>query len=141
MLSIGALARSTGTKVQTVRYYEQIGLMPQPDRTDGGQRRYREADRSRLGFIRHARQLGFTLGAIRALLDLSDDPTKSSADVVRIVRHQLVEVDARIGRLEALRTELDRILHECRGGTTGECRILEALHNHSACLTDHEAAS
>ena len=75
MLTIGALGRKTGTKVQTIRYYEQIGLMPEPDRTEGGQRRYGDNEQDRLAFIRHARQLGFSLEAIRELLDLSDQPT------------------------------------------------------------------
>ena len=77
MSAIGTLAERTGTKVQTNRYYEQIRLLPQPERTDGGQRRYRDKDLDRLAFIRHARQLGFTLEAIRELLDLSDNPDRS----------------------------------------------------------------
>ena len=67
MLAIGYLAKKTGTKVQTIRYYEQVGLMPEPGRTDGGQRRYGNAELDRLSFIRHARQLGFSLDAIREL--------------------------------------------------------------------------
>jgi DNA-binding transcriptional MerR regulator len=77
MLTIGSLGKKTGTKVQTVRYYEQIGLMPEPGRTEGGQRRYGDAEVDRLSFIRHARQLGFPLEAIRELLDLSDNPDRS----------------------------------------------------------------
>ncbi len=83
MLSIGTLAKCTGTKVQTIRYYEQIGLLPEPGRTEGGQRRYSEGDLDRLAFIRHARLLGFTLDAIRELLDLSDNPARSCAEVAR----------------------------------------------------------
>ena len=70
MLSIGGLAKKTGTKVQTIRYYEQIGLLPEPDRTEGGQRRYSNEQLDKLSFIRHSRQLGFSLEAIRELLDL-----------------------------------------------------------------------
>lgn len=86
MLSIGTLAKRTGTKVQTIRYYEQIGLMPEPERTEGGQRRYGTQSHDRLAFIRHARQLGFSLEAIRELLDLSDSPEQSCAqiDAVRV---------------------------------------------------------
>ncbi|WP_144389857.1 MerR family transcriptional regulator, partial [Phaeobacter sp. 22II1-1F12B] len=65
MLTIGTLSKKTGTKVQTIRYYEQIGLMPEPGRTEGGQRRYDNAQLDRLSFIRHSRQLGFSLDAIR----------------------------------------------------------------------------
>ena len=137
MLSIGTLAKRTGTKVQTVRYYEQIGLLPEPGRTEGGQRRYGDSDLDRLAFIRHARQLGFTLDAIRELLDLSDNPGRSCADVDRIAHRQLKEVEVRIARLEALRKELKRMLEECSRDTVADCRVLEVLRDHAACLTDH----
>tara|TARA_R110002110_G_scaffold3665_2_gene18931 strand:+ start:7456 stop:7896 length:441 start_codon:yes stop_codon:yes gene_type:complete len=138
MLTIGTLARRTGTKVQTIRYYEQIGLMPEPGRTAGGQRRYGEADLDRLAFVRHARQLGFTLEAIRELLDLSDHPGKSCQEADQIARRQLRQVELRMARLEALRTELERMVHECSGGNTADCRVLEVLRDHSECLTDHD---
>jgi Cu(I)-responsive transcriptional regulator len=137
MLSIGTLAKRTGTKVQTIRYYEEIGILPEPGRTEGGQRRYVEDDLDRLAFVRHARQLGFTLEQIRELLDLSDNPTRSCADVDRIAHRQLKEVEVRIARLEALRKELRRMLQECRRDTVAECRVLEVLRDHAACLTDH----
>jgi Cu(I)-responsive transcriptional regulator len=137
MLSIGTLAKRTGTKVQTIRYYEQIGLLPAPGRTEGGQRRYSEGDLDRLAFVRHARQLGFTLDAIRELLDLSDNPARSCAEVDRIAQRQLAEVEARIARLEALRTELGRMVRECRRDTVADCRVLEILRDHATCLTDH----
>ncbi|RMH52478.1 MAG: MerR family transcriptional regulator [Alphaproteobacteria bacterium] len=138
MLTIGALAKRTGTKVQTIRYYEQIGLMPEPGRTAGGQRRYGEAELDRLSFIRHARQLGFSLDAIRELLDLSDHPDKSCEEADAIARRQLRQVELRMARLEALRTELARMVRECSGGRSADCRVLEVLRDHSECLTDHE---
>jgi Cu(I)-responsive transcriptional regulator len=137
MLSIGTLAKRTGTKVQTIRYYEEIGILPEPGRTEGGQRRYVEDDLDRLAFVRHARQLGFTLEQIRELLDLSDNPTRSCADVDRIAHRQLKEVEVRIARLEALRKELRRMLQECRRDTVAECRVLEVLRDHATCLTDN----
>lgn len=137
MLAIGTLAKRTGTKVQTIRYYEQIGLLPEAERTGGGQRRYGDAELDRLGFIRHARQLGFPLGDIRDLLDLSDNPERSCAEVDRIARRQLAEVEARLARLEALRTELRRMVDQCSRDTVADCRVLEVLRDHSACLTDH----
>lgn len=138
MLSIGTLAKRTGTKVQTVRYYEQIGLLPEPGRTEGGQRRYGDGDLDRLAFIRHARQLGFTLEAIRELLDLADKPDRSCLEVDHIAQRQLKEVELRIARLEALRKELRRMLRECSRDTVADCRVLEVLRDHAACLTDHE---
>jgi len=137
MLAIGTLAKRTGTKVQTIRYYEQIGLLPEPGRTEGGQRRYGDEDLDRLAFIRHARQPGFTLEAIRELLDLSDNPSRSCAEVDSIAHRQLKEVEARIARLEALRKELKRMLAECSRDTVSDCRVLEVLRDHGACLADH----
>lgn len=141
MLSIGTLAKRTGTKVQTIRYYEQIGLLPEPGRTEGGQRRYGADELDRLSFIRHARQLGFTLEAIRELLDLSDNPDRSCADVDQIAQRQLREVEVRIVRLEALRKELKRMIGECSRDTVADCRVLEVLRDHAACLTDHETGA
>ena len=139
MLTIGTLARKTGTKVQTIRYYEQIGLMPEPERTAGGQRRYGQGELDRLSFIRHARQLGFALDAIRELLDLSDNPDRPCDEANEIAARQLQAVELRIARLEALRRELSRMLRECSGGRIADCRVLQVLKDHSECLTDHEA--
>ncbi|HRK19188.1 MAG TPA: helix-turn-helix domain-containing protein [Hyphomicrobiaceae bacterium] len=138
MLTIGSLANKTGTKVQTIRYYEQIGLMPEPGRTEGGQRRYGDDELDRLAFIRHARQLGFSLEAIRELLDLSDHPHRPCLEADAIARRQLKQVEQRLARLEALRTELQRMVHECSGGQTADCRVLEVLRDHSECLTEHD---
>lgn len=138
MLSIGTLARRTGTKVQTIRYYEQVGLLPRPGRTEGGQRRYDEADLDRLAFVRHARQLGFPLEAIRELLALAARPGEPCADADSIARRQLRQVELRLMRLEALRTELARMVEECDGNRVAECRVLEVLRDHSECLTEHE---
>jgi len=138
MLTIGALAKKTGTKVQTIRYYEQIDLMPEPGRTEGGQRRYGDAELDRLSFIRHARQLGFTLEAIRELLDLSDHPDRPCHDADAIARRQLRQVKLRLARLEALCIELERMVLECGGGRTVDCRVLEVLRDHAECLTAHD---
>jgi DNA-binding transcriptional MerR regulator len=137
VITIGTLASLTGTKVQTIRYYEQIGLMPKPGRTGGGQRRYSTVETDRLSFIRHARQLGFSLTAIRELLDLSDHPDRPCAAADVAATRQLRQVEQRIVRLEALRTELARMVEDCMGGQTSQCRILEVLRNHGECLTDH----
>lgn len=137
MHGIGTLADRTGTKVQTIRYYEQIGLMPEPGRTAGGQRRYDTAALDRLAFIRHARQLGFPLDAIRELLELSDHPGRPCEQADAIAARQLAQVERKIARLEALRVELGRMVEECHGGALGECRVLEVLRDHAECLTDH----
>ena len=139
MYAIGALAKRTGTKVQTIRYYEQIGLLPEAARSAGGQRRYGAAELDRLAFIRHARQLGFGLDAIRDLLDLSDHPEQPCAGADRIAARQLREVEQRIARLEKLRRELARMVEDCTGGAAGACRVIEGLRDHSECLTEHSA--
>lgn len=138
MLTIGTLSKRTGTKVQTIRYYEQIGLMNVPGRTEGGQRRYHPADLDRLAFIRHARQLGFPLDAIRELLELSDRPDQPCGDADSIARRQLFEVEQRILRLNALKKELKRMIVECSGDRVADCRVLEVLRDHSECLTPHD---
>ena len=136
MLTIGTMSRKTGTNVQTIRYYEQIGLLPEPERTQGGQRRYHNADLDRLAFIRHARQLGFPLQGIRELLVMADQPQQSCKEVDAIARRQLVEVEQRLARLNALRKELKRMIVDCGGGSVAECRILGVLGDHSECLTE-----
>lgn len=138
MLSIGTLSEKTGTKVQTIRYYEQIGLMNQPGRSAGGQRRYFEKDLDRLAFIRHSRQLGFSLETIRELLDLSDNPNRSCAEADIIARRHLALVKKRIKRLQALKKELHRMIAECEGNSVADCRIIEVLRDHSECLTEHQ---
>ena len=127
LLAIGELARRTGTKVETVRYYERIGLLPKPFRTAGNYRAYDAIHLNRLSFIRRSRDLGFSLEQIRALLDLSDQRQRSCAAVDAIARTHRDEVDRKIADLQSLRLELDSLVDQCRHGTIAECRIIEAL--------------
>ena len=137
-LTIGHLARETGCKVQTIRYYETIGLMPEPARTAGNQRRYDRRHMDRLAFIRHSRELGFSLDAIRSLMSLADDPDRPCEAANRIAELQLVQVESRIERLQALKTELERMVEQCRGGRIADCRVIEVLADHAQCLhPDH----
>ncbi|NGM46322.1 helix-turn-helix domain-containing protein [Rhodobacter sp. SGA-6-6] len=137
MIPIGKLSEATGVKVPTIRYYEQIGLLPQPGRSAGNQRLYGRPAQERLAFIRHARDLGFPLGAIRELLSLSDDPDRPCAAADDIARRQLRAVNARIDRLLALRAELERMVEHCARGTIADCRVIEVLGNHALCEEDH----
>lgn len=111
--------------------------MPPPPRSSGGQRRYDEQHAKRLAFIRHARELGFPLDAVRELLTLSDHPEQSCESVDRVAKEVLVDVEAKITRLIALQSELKRMLRQGRHGKVGECKIIEVLadHSHSSCLT------
>ncbi|NVO24625.1 MerR family transcriptional regulator [Donghicola mangrovi] len=140
MFTIGKLSKATGVKVPTIRYYEQIGLLPEPDRSAGNQRLYGAETRETLSFVRHARDLGFPIEAIRELLVLARHPSASCADADEIARRQLAEVRARIARLSQLAEELERMVHHGAHGTVAECRVLEVIADHSECAHhDHPA--
>lgn len=126
-LAIGELGRLTSTKVETIRYYESIGLLAAPARTAGNYRAYGPEHLNRLSFIRRSRDLGFSLEQVRALLDLSDDRDRSCEAIDVIAREHLAEVDRKIADLRALRRELASMIEQCRCGTVAECRIVEAL--------------
>jgi DNA-binding transcriptional MerR regulator len=132
-VSIGTAARATGVKVPTIRYYEEVGLLPRAPRTGSNRRLYGADDLNRLRFIRHARELGFDIDAIRALLDLQAKPETSCAGVDAIAREHLAEVDRRIESLQALKRELERMLTSCQRGRIAECRIIEVLQDHAQC--------
>jgi DNA-binding transcriptional MerR regulator len=136
-ISIGELSRRTGVKVPTIRYYESIALMPAPLRSEGQQRRYGESEVSRLTFIRHARELGFEIDAIRELLAMSAQPEQSCAEADSIARRHLSEVDRRISQLVSLRAELQRMVDACSHGRVGDCRVIETLANHDHCEHPH----
>lgn len=126
-LTIGMLARETGTKVETIRWYEKVGLLSPPARTSGNYRAYSQSDLSRLGFIRRARELGFSLDSIRELLTLSDNPGQSCDLIDGIARVHLAEVDRALADLSTLRGELSRIVESCSRGTVADCKIIETL--------------
>lgn len=134
--SIGEAAKQSGVKAPTVRYYEQIGLLPPPSRTEGNRRLYDRDDLRRLAFIRHARELGFEIDAIRALLTLQDDPHQSCASADGIARFRLAEVERRIVSLGALKVELQRMVEGCATGRVAQCRVIEVLADHGQCLHD-----
>ena len=125
--SIGELATTTHTKVETIRYYERVGLLPKPKRTAGNYRSYEAAHLGRLSFIRRARDLGFSIEEVRNLLGLADQKDRSCETVDAIAREHLADVDRKIADLNELRRELDAIIRRCHRGTIAECRILDAL--------------
>lgn len=137
MYSIGAMSKASGVKVPTIRYYEEIGLLAEPGRNAGNQRRYDRAAMEALGFIKHARDLGFPIEDIRALLQLKGDLGTDCAEADRIAASQLTNVQARIAKLQQLANELERISHLCDGGNGGQCRVLTALGDHSKCNGEH----
>ena len=136
-MKIGELSRATGTNIETIRYYERIGLLPAPDRTTANYRSYGDPHRARLTFVRHSRDLGFTIEEVRSLLDLSDDPTRDCGEADRIASRHLAQVEEKIAQLTLLRDELTRIVGRCRGGIAADCRVIEALGDHGSCAGAH----
>ncbi len=137
MLSIGDLSRRTGVKIPTIRYYEQMGLIDAPERTRGNQRRYTSEALRRLSFIRHARDLGLDISAIRELTTLSEHPDKPCAQAHAIANSHLAQVRDRIARLRKLEGELRRIVTSCDAHQVAECRVIESLADHTFCTDKH----
>lgn len=136
-MAIGKLAAIAATKVQTIRYYEEIGLVRPFSRTEGGHRIYGPEDVKRLKFIRHGRELGFGIDEIRQLLVLADDPETSCSAADAIARTQLEQVEIRLEKLKVLRKELLRMVGECGHGRVSHCRVIEVLSDHRHCSSDH----
>ncbi|MGO2241633.1 MAG: MerR family transcriptional regulator [Halomonas sp.] len=132
-IGIGELARQSGCKPETVRYYEGIGLLPSAPRNEGNQRRYTATAIRRLTFIRHARDFGFSVEAVRELLQMADHPTMPCEEVDTLAKRHLAEVEARLARLTAVRDELTRMIHQCEGGNIGHCHIIDVLSDHRLC--------
>ncbi|WP_298861058.1 helix-turn-helix domain-containing protein [uncultured Sulfitobacter sp.] len=136
MFSIGQLSKRTGVKIPTIRYYEQMGLIDEPGRSEGNQRRYTKDGLSRLSFIRHSRDLGFTIEDIRGLLDLSQHPEEPCNDAHSIAAQHLREVQSKITKLRRLERELKRIT-KCDAGNMATCAVIETLADHGLCETEH----
>ena len=126
-LSIGILSRQSSVNVETIRYYERIGLMPRTTRTEGGHRLYGQAQGRRLGFIRRTRELGFTLDQVRTLLRLVDGGRYTCAEVKRITVHHLDEVRRKVADLRTIQGVLERMAAQCAGGTVPKCPVIDAL--------------
>ncbi|MET0747150.1 MAG: helix-turn-helix domain-containing protein [Rhizobium sp.] len=137
MLSIGTLSKRSGVKVPTIRYYEQVGLLSAPERSEANQRRYTDADLERLAFIRHGRDLGLTVEAIRGLITLSQHPDRPCLDADQIAREHLADVREKIARLKKLEHELERIVSHCSGHSIEDCYVIRALSDHGLCETEH----
>jgi Cu(I)-responsive transcriptional regulator len=134
LMAIGDLSRKTGVKVPTIRYYEGIGLLPAPPRSEGNRRLYGAKAVDRLRFIRHARELGFEVEAIRELLDLAEQPQRSCAKVDALAREHLRTITSRIERLTALKAEVEHMIKACAKGKIAKCCIIDTLSHHEHCL-------
>ena len=126
-LGIGGLSNRTGCNIETIRYYERIGLMPRAIRSEGGHRMYSETHARRLGFIRRSRELGFTLDQIRTLLGLVDGGRYTCAQVKRITVHHLEEVRRKVVDLRRIERVLKETSAQCDGGTVPKCPVIDAL--------------
>lgn len=136
MFSIGELSKRTGVKIPTIRYYEQMGLIEAPERSDGNQRRYSNDGMQRLSFIRHSRELGFSIEDIKGLLELSQHPEKPCHDAHNLAARRLEDVRTRIAKLQRLERELERI-SDCDADTVAHCAVIETLADHSLCEGEH----
>lgn len=129
MMSIGMLSKQSGVHIETIRYYERAGVLPKARRAPNGRRVYDLKDTGRLAFIRHARELGFELVSIRALLALQEKPELSCKAASELASAQLAAVESRLNRLSVLRDELKRMVRACKNGRVADCRVIDALTN------------
>lgn len=129
--SIGVLAGRTGCSVPTIRYYEEIGLLPNGPRTEGGRRVYGEAAVKRLGFIRRCRDFGFAIEQVRELVSLMDEPDRPCVEVREVAARHLTQLRAKLAELQALETAMAAFVCSCdtacAGGAAVDCSILEDL--------------
>ena len=126
-LTIGRLALSAGVNLETVRYYERIGLMPAPARTQGGPRCYEPEHAQRLRFIRRSRELGFGIDAIRRLIALCEPTAQSCSEVRDMAQDHLVSIEAKIADLQRLQALLKQTVSDCGDGRRVRCPVIEEL--------------
>lgn len=127
MMAIGTLSKQSGVHIETIRYYERVGVLPKARRAANGRRIYGREDTERLGFIRHARELGFDLVSVRALLALQEKPEVSCKAASELASAQLSAVESKLSRLTVLRDELKRMVRACKNGRVVDCRVISAL--------------
>lgn len=136
-LSIGKLSKQVGCKVPTIRYYEQIGLLAKPLRTNGNQRRYAKSHIQQLEFIRHARELGFSIDSIRQLMAMNDDGSGREHFADDVARKHLEDIEQKIAQLSLLRDEMKEMLVACESGANHRCKVLDVLSDHHLCHYEH----
>ncbi|MFQ5566805.1 MAG: helix-turn-helix domain-containing protein [Paracoccaceae bacterium] len=126
-MTIGGLSKETGVNIETIRYYERVGILPAPPRTEGGHRLYMQPHVKRLTFIRRSRELGFSLDEIRALLHLVDGGDFTCAEVEAITLQHLDGIRRKIADLRKLERVLRKMAAQCDGGAVPECPVIDAL--------------
>ena len=126
-MNIGEAAKLSGVSAKMVRHYESLGLLPMVARTDAGYRQYSDREVHTLRFIRHARDLGFSMAEIAELLKLWQNQRRSSANVKKIAQRHLAEIDAKMAEMAAMRKTLQHLVHCCSGDERPDCPILDEL--------------
>lgn len=137
VFSIGELSVKAGVKIPTVRYYEKKNLMPEPIRTSGNQRRYSQSALDQLVFIKHARDLGFSMSSISKLIALDRSEKKNCIEIDTLAKDHLEQVRIKLGLLKSFESELMRITTGCNNGQNEKCYVIESLANHDLCLKSH----
>ncbi len=123
----GKLAKRTGCNAETIRYYEKIGLMPEPSRSAAGYRQYDQEHEQRLQFIMRGRELGFAIEDLKSLLELVDRKVVSCGEVSRLARIHLASVHQKISDLQRIEDALSKTLRSCSGENVPECPVIDAL--------------
>lgn len=126
-MNIGTAAKRSGVPAKTIRYYEEIGLIPKAARTDGGYRAYSDQDVEMLRFIHRSRDLGFPVKEVAELLALWRDRSRSSAQVKELALHRIADIDTKIAELKSIRHTLTDLARRCHGDDRPDCPILEDL--------------
>lgn len=124
---IGAMSKQTGVNIETIRYYERIGIMPEPDRTPGGNRQYSQDHLKRLFFVRRSRGLGFSLEEIRNLLSMVDGRNFTCGEMHELTSAHLASVQDKISNLQKLEQDLETMVAECGKGDIPACPIIDTL--------------
>ncbi len=127
----GELAANTGCNLETIRYYEKIGLMPEPSRSNSGYRLYQAEHERRLGFIMRGRELGFTINDLRSLLGLIDRRAVSCGDVERLAKGHLVSIRKKIADLRRMERVLGGTIKSCSGEDVPDCPLIDVLFERS----------
>ncbi len=129
LMKIGEISKKTGVHIETIRYYERIKIMPNPARSEAGQRFYTKEQEKRLSFIRRARELDFSLGEIRYLLHAAEEESPSCADVEKFSKKHLSLIQGKIKDLRAMEKTMKNLLSECQGNRALGCPLIEVLYN------------
>ncbi|MFQ5565119.1 MAG: helix-turn-helix domain-containing protein [Paracoccaceae bacterium] len=127
LFTIGEMSRRTGVNIETIRYYERVGVMPKPRRTEGGHRAYDHDQLKRLHFVRRSRQLGFSLNEVRAMLRLVDDGALTCGEIHAMTMDHLADIKQKVSDLQRLETALGLMAAECSRGDIPDCPIIETL--------------